>query len=92
MRSTRNVWSKDDVLQSEQFRFDLRLSLEDVQPGTSNLSVAYGPDKRFFIDDRAGLETGVYTTFDRGAHWVQLGTGLPPAPAYEPPPAPEPAP
>jgi photosystem II stability/assembly factor-like uncharacterized protein len=31
----------------------------------------------------AGLETGVYASFDRGAHWTTLDTNLPPAPVYD---------
>jgi photosystem II stability/assembly factor-like uncharacterized protein len=31
----------------------------------------------------AGLEMGAYATFDRGAHWTQLGTNFPPAPVYD---------
>lgn len=31
----------------------------------------------------AGLETGAYATFDRGAHWTTLGGNLPPAPVYD---------
>ncbi len=30
----------------------------------------------------AGLETGIYATFDRGAHWTPLGD-LPPVPVYD---------
>ncbi len=30
-----------------------------------------------------GLETGIYATFDRGAHWMPLGEGLPPVPVYD---------
>jgi photosystem II stability/assembly factor-like uncharacterized protein len=31
----------------------------------------------------AGLETGVYASFDRGAHWTTLGAHLPPVPVYD---------
>ena len=31
----------------------------------------------------AGLETGVYASFDRGAHWTNLGANLPPVPVYD---------
>ena len=31
----------------------------------------------------AGLEMGVYATFDRGAHWTSLGTNFPPVPVYD---------
>ncbi len=31
----------------------------------------------------AGLETGAWATFDRGAHWTRLGTSLPPVPVYD---------
>ena len=31
----------------------------------------------------AGLETGVYGSFDRGAHWTSLGANLPPVPVYD---------
>ena len=31
----------------------------------------------------AGMETGAYATFDRGAHWTALGTNLPPVPVYD---------
>jgi hypothetical protein len=31
----------------------------------------------------AGLETGVYASFDRGAHWTNLGTNLPLVPVYD---------
>jgi len=30
-----------------------------------------------------GTETGVYATFDRGAHWTSLNTNLPPVPVYD---------
>lgn len=31
----------------------------------------------------AGLEAGVYASFDRGAHWTALGASLPPVPVYD---------
>jgi photosystem II stability/assembly factor-like uncharacterized protein len=31
----------------------------------------------------AGLEMGVWATFDRGANWVSLGTNMPPVPVYD---------
>ena len=31
----------------------------------------------------AGLETGVWVTLDRGAHWQPLGGGMPPVPVYD---------
>jgi hypothetical protein len=31
----------------------------------------------------AGLESGVYATFDRGAHWVNLDANMPPVPVYD---------
>ena len=31
----------------------------------------------------AGLEMGVFASFDRGAHWTTLGTNLPPVPVYD---------
>jgi photosystem II stability/assembly factor-like uncharacterized protein len=31
----------------------------------------------------AGLETGVFTSFDGGSHWVTLDTNLPPVPVYD---------
>jgi photosystem II stability/assembly factor-like uncharacterized protein len=31
----------------------------------------------------AGTEEGAYATFDRGGHWVTLGTNLPPVPVYD---------
>jgi len=31
----------------------------------------------------AGLETGVFASFDRGAHWTTLDTNLPPVPVYD---------
>jgi photosystem II stability/assembly factor-like uncharacterized protein len=31
----------------------------------------------------AGLEAGVYASFDRGAHWTSLDTNLPPVPVYD---------
>ena len=31
----------------------------------------------------AGLETGLYTSFDRGAHWTSLNGNLPPVPVYD---------
>jgi photosystem II stability/assembly factor-like uncharacterized protein len=31
----------------------------------------------------AGLETGVFASFDRGAHWITLDTNLPPVPVYD---------
>ena len=31
----------------------------------------------------AGLETGVFASFDRGAHWSNLNTNLPPVPVYD---------
>ena len=31
----------------------------------------------------AGLEAGVYASFDRGAHWTSLNTNLPPVPVYD---------
>ena len=31
----------------------------------------------------AGLENGVYATFDRGAHWVTLDANMPPVPVYD---------
>jgi photosystem II stability/assembly factor-like uncharacterized protein len=31
----------------------------------------------------AGLETGVYASFDRGTHWTSLGANLPPVPVYD---------
>jgi hypothetical protein len=39
-------------------------------PGNPNLLVA-------------GLETGVFASFDRGAHWTSLDTNLPPVPVYD---------
>src|SRR6266851_4880827 len=44
MRGARNVWSKDDLLQFEQFRFDIWLSFENVDPGASNLSFSHSAD------------------------------------------------
>ena len=31
----------------------------------------------------AGLETGAFASFDRGAHWTTLATNLPPVPVYD---------
>ena len=31
----------------------------------------------------AGLENGVYASFDRGAHWVNLDSNMPPVPVYD---------
>jgi len=31
----------------------------------------------------AGLETGVFASFDRGGHWTSLDTNLPPVPVYD---------
>jgi photosystem II stability/assembly factor-like uncharacterized protein len=31
----------------------------------------------------AGLESGAYASFDRGAHWTSLGPNLPPVPVYD---------
>jgi photosystem II stability/assembly factor-like uncharacterized protein len=31
----------------------------------------------------AGLEMGVWASFDRGANWVSLGTNMPPVPVYD---------
>jgi hypothetical protein len=31
----------------------------------------------------AGLETGVFASFDRGGHWTNLDNNLPPAPVYD---------
>jgi len=31
----------------------------------------------------AGLETGVYASFDRGAHWTGLDMNMPPVPVYD---------
>ncbi|MEI9975749.1 MAG: hypothetical protein WDO73_29035 [Ignavibacteriota bacterium] len=31
----------------------------------------------------AGLEKGVFASFDRGQHWVTLDTNLPPVPVYD---------
>jgi len=31
----------------------------------------------------AGLETGVFASFDRGAHWTSLNANLPPVPVYD---------
>ena len=31
----------------------------------------------------AGLENGVYTSFDRGSHWTNLDNNLPPVPVYD---------
>ena len=31
----------------------------------------------------AGLETGVFASFDRGAHWTTLNNNLPPVPVYD---------
>jgi hypothetical protein len=31
----------------------------------------------------AGLETGVFASFDRGAHWTTLDNNLPPVPVYD---------
>src|SRR5206468_12453117 len=51
MRRTRNVWSKDDVFHREQFRFDLRLSFEHIQPCARNFSLSHSAYKSLLIHD-----------------------------------------
>ena len=53
MRSTRNVWSKDDVFHREQFRFDLRLAFEHIQPRARNFPVSHSAHKSLLIHNRS---------------------------------------
>lgn len=50
-------------------------------PQTSVHRIREHPDNPNFLV--AGLEMGAYATFDRGAHWVALGSSLPPVPVYD---------
>src|SRR5262249_50669827 len=55
--------------------------ITDGLPQTSVHRIREHPANANFLV--AGLEAGVWASFDRGAHWTKLEGNLPPAPVYD---------
>jgi photosystem II stability/assembly factor-like uncharacterized protein len=68
------------VYVSEDYGHNWRSIVEGL-PLTSVHRLREHPSNPNFLI--AGLETGAYATFDRGAHWTTIGTNLPPVPVYD---------
>jgi photosystem II stability/assembly factor-like uncharacterized protein len=68
------------VFVSEDYGQTWRSIVEGLPQSSVHRVREYPGNPDFLV---AGLETGVYATFDRGAHWLPLGENLPPVPVYD---------